>query len=102
MPEKSTLRKIVETSSDESVGENIIGLVIGELCHVGCIIAMFLYEKPIKILSEIICGKCRVYVSKVEPESHPFMIEAEASFGDLRYVQMPIKVKNEVSSITTK
>lgn len=94
IPEKSTLRKIVETSS-EGIGENIIGLILGELCHSGCVIKLSLYENPIKILSEALIGKCCVYVHKTEPKERPFIIEAETSIGDLCYVQMPINVENK-------
>ncbi|HEC66562.1 MAG TPA: hypothetical protein ENI23_14900 [bacterium] len=93
IPEKSTLKKIVEVSA---AGGNIIGLILGELCHAGCIIKLSLYEKPIEILSKAICGNCKVYVNKDSAADHPFMIEVETSFGDLRYIQMPINVENEV------
>ena len=96
IPEKSELKKICEVSSGEGVGDNIIGLILGELCHAGCIVKLSLYENPIKILSGVIAGKCRVYISNTTPEERPFMIEAETSIGDLCYVQMPINVKNEV------
>jgi len=94
IPKKSQLKKIVEISSS---GENAIGLIIGEICHAGCICKLSLYKKPIAILSKVIAGMCRVYVSKKEPEHRPFIIEAETSIGDLCYVQMPISdMENKV------
>ena len=93
--DKSKSKIVVEISSSESEGENIIGLILGELCHAGCIVKLSLYEIPSKILSKVIEGKCSVYVSKTAPEEHPFMIEAETSIGRLLYIQMPIAVKNE-------
>ena len=94
--DKSESKKIVEVSASEGVGDNIIGLILGELCHAGCIVKLSLYENPIKILSKAIAGKCKVYVDAVEPKHRPFMIEAETSIGNLIYVQMPITVENDV------
>lgn len=93
IPDKSKSKIIVDTST--GYGENIIGLILGELCHAGCICKLSFYGQPIKILSEVIDGKCKVYVNKTEPSDHPFMIEAETSIGDFCYVQMPIQVKNQ-------
>lgn len=94
IPKKKDLKRIVKVES-QSVGENVIGLIIGELCHAGCVIKLSLYQRPITILSKVLSGTCEVYISKVEPESHPFIIEVETSIGHLRYVQMPVNVKNE-------
>lgn len=94
IPDKSKSKKIVETSAD--VGGHIVGLILGELCHARCITMLSFYQRPIEILSQILCGKCEVYVHETEPREQPFMIEAETAVGDLRYIQMPIAVKNKV------
>ena len=93
IPPKDKLKKIVETDGE---GDFIIGLIFGELCHAGCIINLSLYQRPIKILSKIILGKVRVYVNGKDPAERPFVIEAETSVGDVLYIQIPIKVKNEI------
>ncbi len=95
IPDKTKSKIIVDVSSGEGVGDYIIGLILGKLCHAGCIIKLSLYENPIKILSKVIAGRCRVYIHETEPRERPFMIEAETSIGNLIYIQMPIDVKNE-------
>jgi len=96
IPAKDKLRAIVQV--DETTGENVVGLILGELCHAGCIIALTLYEKVADVLSENIDGAVTVFVSKEHTGDHPFVIEADTKFGHLRYIQMPINVKNEVQA----
>jgi hypothetical protein len=93
-PNKDELRKIVEV--DSGCGEEVIGLILGELCHVGCIVKLLLYQRPIEILSEILEGKTKAYVHSERPAESPFIIEAETSLGDIRYIQMPVGVENNV------
>lgn len=93
IPKKNQLRKIVEVSGD---GENVIGLILGELCNVGCICKFELYRQPIEILTKIIQGTTIVFVFRNKPAEYPFIIEAETKIGHLRYIQMPLfNVKNE-------
>lgn len=87
-------RRIVKVKDVEN-GWAVIGLILGELCHSGCIVNLSLYQRPIEILSGIIKGTIEVYVDKGKPAECPFLIKTEAPFGDVTYVQMPINVKNE-------
>lgn len=94
IPEKDQSQKIVEVG-EHHMGENVIGLILGELCHAGCITNLSLYQRPVEILSAIIEGKVRVFVHKESPADRPFLIEAETTIGFIRYAQMPLNVKNE-------
>ena len=94
IPVKNTLRKILETKGE---GENIIGLILGELCYAGCICKLSLYNAPANLLSKIVLGTTEVFVNKDKPAEHPFLIEAKTTLGFVRYLQMPITVKNKVS-----
>lgn len=93
IPKKNQLRKIVESTGE---GVDLIGLILGELCHAGCICKLGLYKKPAEILSSIIAGTVRVHVYRKEPKNKPFMIEAETTIGHVRYIQMPVTVENQV------
>ncbi len=95
IPDKKQLRQIVKTSG---MGEAVIGLILGKLCHAGCICRLNLYERPVKILTKIIAGEIRVYVDKKEPAEHLFLIEAETTIGNIKYVQMPVTTKNEIET----
>lgn len=94
IPKATEIRQIVKTSGK---GEDTIGLILGELCHAGCICVLNLYQRPIELLSKNICGKITVSVFRKDPESHPFVIEAETEIGHLQYIQMPVNVKNEAT-----
>lgn len=95
IPKPKEIRQIVKTSGE---GENVIGLILGELCHAGCICKLNLYEQPTKILSGIICGEVIVSVFRKNTKKHPFIIEAETKIGHLRYIQMPVSTQNEIKS----
>lgn len=93
IPEKKVLRKIVELSDS---GQNAIGVIFGQIIASGCNISLSFYLKPIEILEQIIAGKVEVFVHKKDPAKQPFLIEAETTIGYMRYVQMPVNVKNEI------
>ncbi len=93
IPSKGTLRKIVKVSGE---GSMLIGLVLGELCRAGCICQLSLYDQPAKILSKMISGRVSVYVARKKPAEKPFIIEAETTIGNIRYIQMPVSTKNEL------
>lgn len=98
IPSKGSLRKIVEVGGE---GEYNVGLILGELCHAGCICKLSLYKRPAELLSKAICGKVKVFVNRKEPENHPFLIEAETSVGKMTYIQMPVNIKNEIKNTAT-
>ena len=93
IPKPNEIRQIVKTSGE---GKDIIGLVLGELCHAECICKLALYGQPMKILSNIICGEVTVSVFREKPKEHPFIIEAETSVGHLQYIQMPVNIENKI------
>lgn len=73
-------------------GRLVIGMIFGGLFSVGFPFAYDLYKKPIEILSKTISGHVKVYVDKVAPAEWPFLIDADLTFGTMRYVQMPVNL----------
>lgn len=94
VPDEKSLRKIVKITGS---GDDTIGLILGELCHAGCICQLSFYAKPVELLSKAIEGEVGVFVSKESPESSPFVIKAETYASKITYIQMPVNVKNEAS-----
>lgn len=94
IPDKKEACQIVKTT--EVMGEDVIGLILGELCHSGCITKLSFYQRPAEILSSIIDGEVCVFVHNKAPAEHPFLIEAETLLGKIRYVQMPVNVRNDI------
>ena len=88
VPKEKDSRIVVETNGYP--GSKVIGKIFGGLYSAGIEYDYALLKRPIEILSEIIDGKARVYVSKKKPAEHPFLIEAHTEIGEVRYVQMPI------------
>ena len=93
IPDEDELNKIVEVDGE---GDDIIGLILGELCRAGCICKLSLYQRPAELLSKAINGKVSVYVHKEGPAERLFMIKAETSIGNIIYIQMPVNVENKV------
>jgi len=93
IPRKEDLTKIVEVNA---LGQDITGLILGELIASGCIIKLSFYLKPIEILGDLVDGKMEVFVNSIDPARRPFLVEAETDIGSIKYIQMPLNVKNEV------
>lgn len=98
IPAKETLNEIVNV---EGQGIDLTSLILGRLITAGCIVRLSLYRRPVELLEQVIDGRVNVFVAQTETASRPFMIEAETSVGFVRYIQMPVHVKNEVD-LTTK
>lgn len=94
IPKKGALRKIAQVTSHQ--GDAVTGLIFGKIIHAGCIVSLPLYRRPAEILERLLDGKIKAFVQRIEPANRPFIIEAETIFGEIRYIQMPINVINEI------